>query len=331
MIISHSFCDKPTSREQLIIMSNDNSIPLWDPSNWDWLNNNSAGDSGEASVLSCDHPWRSIDFLESIDVLGQVALGCSICGEVWEENSIELLTTIWQAAKEQLYSTEERLLGLEEVVSKNLNLVKCFTCGKWLNKELAFDLTVHFSCYNHIASSVVNPAFEPTPLLKVLEYVKQINIYKNTNLSKRAHYENMVTNCNFIASALEEEDFNYELFPIDLTDSMIHLGLPSLTSLNMIITTLARKCDFNIPSGRSGKAYILNIYNLACKIKENQILLSDVDAEIEKILPTYEALRVSISVQICFPEVEEETQFSGDMAEEALMLTSKRIINVLIK
>lgn len=301
----------------------------WDPSSWDWLNNGS-NSAGASPHMECDHPWVAINFLEGVDEPEKIALGCSVCGEVWEESSIDLLATIWQASKQEFFNAQRKINALEKVIAENLNVAPCATCGKWLKKDSAFDFGEGYSCFNHIGSSIPDPTKNALGLKKVIEFIKSSGFFPTTDLFKRAFYEKLVADNHALSSSIEE-DFNPDMHEIDLSDVTVNLGLRPKSNLSLIVASVARKCDFSIPGSREGKAYVLNLYALANKIKSGLVSLEALDMELEKILPSKEEARVGVAVQICFPDVGEEVQFSGAMAEEALLLTSKRSITTLAK
>ena len=314
--------------------------PEWDPSKEDWAaGSSSADDQDEEFDLDdeddsmCVHPWHDLDFLDGLgDPTLTGAIGCSSCGQVWEAGNDDAVSTVWNSAKMAIVTSFTRMAAIEDVLRKKLDMARCAVCGHWDDRHLLVDLGPRTSCSKHVAEAVGDPTDDAVPLLRALDWSRAAGLPTSEDPLLRVRWEHMVASSAELAAAAGDDDGEAGLSrPVDLGDAANMLGLPRRTSLHSVALAVASRCDLDPPVSRLASAYLLALVNVSKDMHEGTLKSDDssVDEAIDASLPFDEDLCVAISVELCFPGVPDGVEFHGDMADEALRLSSRRVIETL--
>lgn len=310
----------------------------WDPSHWDWAGSRSGRPEDEAGLLDddgddCPHPWHALGFVDEESGDGVVGVACAYCRGVWDSSNPETVLFLWNASKSAHAILFSRLTMLESLVERKLNAASCVVCGHWDDSSSGLDLGERHACFDHVGVAVGDPAVDPVPLMRVLEWARGGGLPSATDLARRATWERLVAASPALAAAADDEDDDAALDRgVNLDDVASLIGLAPASSMRTIALSLSSWSDLDPPVTRLASGYLLNLLNIARAALVTAALRTPeaLDGAIDKALPWDDELRMMIAVELCFPGVPDNVEFSGDMAEDALRLSSRRVVDGII-
>ena len=319
--------------------------PNWDPSTFDWSGKSSAGSGPEdvddhdhdEDAVHCHHPWQHLDFLdleETEDESLTGSIGCSSCGRVWEPANPDALATVWNAAKMAIVAAHERLDGLEDVLTDRLGVRPCIVCGTWAERASLVDLGEVGACARHVGSAL-GDEIDPAALLRALEWVRQAGLVGAADMTRVALWEKIGRDCPRLVAAVDEDEAVALARPVDLGLFADALGLPFGVTMRSAALAVAARGDIDPPTSRLSCGYVLGLMDIARRLRDGQIggnaeaIDEAIDEAIEDNLPYGGFGRMAVAIELCFASAPDDVEFSGDMAEEALRLSSRRIVDLL--
>lgn len=311
----------------------------WDPSHWDWAGSQGGKSADEGASVGddedddCPHPWHALGFVDEESGEGVVGVACSYCRGVWDSSNPETVLFLWNATKTAHAMMFSRLSMLEQLVERKLDAASCIVCGNWEDSASGLDLGDRHACFEHVGVAIGEPAEDPVPLMRVLEWARGCGLPTATDIARRSTWERLVASSAALAAASDDEDDDDALDRVvSLDDVGSLIGLAPESSMRTIALSLSSWSDLDPPVSRLSSGYLLNLLNIAraALITASLRTSEALDEAIDKALPWDDELRMMIAVELCFPGVPDNVEFSGDMAEDALRLSSRRVVDGII-